>query len=160
MYWDSVLTSVIQVAIAIAGFSGIVAVLGRRSEGEWDANDRIRLQGLLLGSFATMLFAFLPYILLSAEIAQDLTWRVSSGVHAIVIGVVAIIRRRQLVTASGRLSGSDAVALCVVAVVVPLQVVNSVALGTVWPYLTGIIGHLVLTFVLFVRLLLDFRARR
>ena len=160
MYWDSVLTSVIQVAIAIAGFSGIVVVLGRRTEGVWDANDRIRFQGLLIGSFATMLFAFLPYILLSANIAQGPTWRISSGIHAITLSVVAIIRRRQLTATDSRLSGSDVVALSVVAAVVAIQVVNSMTVGESWPYLTGIIGHLLVTFVHFVRLLLDYRGER
>ena len=95
MYWDSVLTSVIQVAIAIAGFSGIVAVLGQRSEGVWDEMDRIRLQGLLVGSFATMIIAFLPYILFSAELAESLVWRIASSIHAVGIGMDVVAKTRQ-----------------------------------------------------------------
>jgi hypothetical protein len=34
MYWEQVLGSSIEVAIAIAGFSGIIAVFGQRDAGE------------------------------------------------------------------------------------------------------------------------------
>ena len=89
-----------------------------------------------------------------------MTWRISSGIHASILAIVAVIRRRQLSAVDCRLSGTDAVALALVTTIVLIQVVNSAALGSAWPYLTGIIGHLILTFVHFVRLLLDFRGER
>ena len=73
------LTTVAEIAIAIAGFSGIAAVLGRHSEGEWAPVDVFRLRLLLRLSFAVVLFCFLPIVLSSASVAPKLTWAVSSG---------------------------------------------------------------------------------
>jgi hypothetical protein len=41
MPWESALGSVIEVAIGLAGFSGIVAAVGRRGAGQWSAFDQV-----------------------------------------------------------------------------------------------------------------------
>ena len=160
MYRDSVLTSVIQVAIAIAGFSGIVAVLGHRSEGVWDEMDRIRLQGLLVGSFATMIIAFLPYILFSAELAESLVWRICSGIHAVGIGMDVVAKIRQHIAADIRFTGSETALLFIAAAITVVQGANTLFLATVWPFLTGLVANLLVSFALFVLLLTDLRDSR
>jgi hypothetical protein len=52
---EDILTTTAEIGIALAGFSGIVAVLGRRAEGAWSGADRVRLAMLLETSFAAVL---------------------------------------------------------------------------------------------------------
>ena len=80
------LTTVAEIAIAIAGFSGIAAVLGRRRDGEWAPVDVFRLRLLVRISFATVLFCFLPIILSSASVVPKLTWALSSGTWLVYFG--------------------------------------------------------------------------
>ena len=45
--YTEVLVGIAEVAIALAGFSGVVVVFGSRSAGRWDPGDRLRLTFLL-----------------------------------------------------------------------------------------------------------------
>ncbi len=73
------LTTVAEIAIAIAGFSGVAAVLGRRAEGQWASFDVLRLRLLLRSSFGIVIFCFLPIVLSSASVAAEKVWAPSSG---------------------------------------------------------------------------------
>ena len=58
----SVLESIAEVAIALAGFGGIAAGLGYRARGEWSPEDRYRLIVLASASLAVVFSCFLPYV--------------------------------------------------------------------------------------------------
>lgn len=47
LYWNDALSAAIEVAIAMVGFSGIVAAFSRRSPGAWTTADQLRMQILL-----------------------------------------------------------------------------------------------------------------
>ena len=81
MEYESLFTSAIEVGIGIAGFSGIVAVLGHRSPGAWTSADRGRMGILLQTSFATVLLSFLPLLLSGIIVEKTLVWSVCSGVY-------------------------------------------------------------------------------
>ncbi|MFV8816925.1 hypothetical protein [Haliea sp. E17] len=66
---------VIETSITIAGFSGIVIVLGRRVDGVWSARDRIQLRALLLSSMTPIAISGLGLLLLTTDI--QLLWRAS-----------------------------------------------------------------------------------
>ena len=72
--WESALGSAIEVAIAIAGFSGIVAAVGRRAAGSWTDSDQLNLRILLTASGATIFFAFLPFLLIG-PLDPPVAWR-------------------------------------------------------------------------------------
>lgn len=55
-----VLGTVAEIAVAFAGFSGLVATLGRREQGALFTEDRVRLAVLLGASLSTTAFALLP----------------------------------------------------------------------------------------------------
>lgn len=75
--------TIAEVAIALAGFSGIVAVLGQRSSGEWSPTERLRLRLLLEASLLVVFLSFLPSLMLRGTSASA-AWRVSSGVCGLV----------------------------------------------------------------------------
>ena len=93
--WESALASAIEVAIAISGFSGIVAAVGHRSTGNWSPDDQLRLRVLLTASGIAGAFAFAPFILLDTQSEAGLIWRVGSGVMAAWLIAIPFYRRRQ-----------------------------------------------------------------
>jgi hypothetical protein len=88
------------VATAFAGFTGIVVVLGRRSQDTWGVRDRAALSLLLASSLGVVFFAFAPDLVRTANVGGVAAWRVSSFVFAsyhlalIVFGLLA--RHRNL----------------------------------------------------------------
>jgi hypothetical protein len=77
------LQTLAEIAIALAGFTGIVAVLGRRVRGEWAPLEWARLRDLLLASLGVVFFAFIPQLLHSVIPEIPTVWRISSGLFAL-----------------------------------------------------------------------------
>ena len=93
MSWQSALGSVIEVAIAMAGFSGIVAAVGRRGAGHWTVDLRLRI--LLTASGSCLCSSrFLPFVLVDL-IDPSLMWRLASGLLAAHTIFITAFRFRQ-----------------------------------------------------------------
>ena len=88
------LTSVVEFAIALAGFSGIVVALGKKP-GRWAPADRYRLLNVLTFAFGAGFMAYLPMGIAHAGLSGPELWRVSSGAFLGfgVAGAVFMIRR-------------------------------------------------------------------
>ena len=153
MYWESVLSSAIEVGIGIAGFSGIVAAINRRGQEEWTYLEHVRLYSLLGSSFASIFFAFLPFILLSAGMPLVLTWRISSAILGVLIMVVGVIRFSQFKRASPKMSQQESATFVCVGGFAALQIVNVAVIGADWPFLVGVLGSLAVAAAQFIRLL-------
>ncbi len=152
------LTTVAEIAIAIAGFSGVAAVLGRRSAGEWAPVDVFRLRLLLRASFAIVILCFLPIVLSSASVAPKMTWALSSGAWLVWFGTsiaFGLRKARRIAKFTGEsierryaaLIGSLAVGAFT------LHALNVVVIQEAWPYLAGLVAGLTVPFSLFLRLL-------
>jgi hypothetical protein len=155
VYWEPALGGAIEVAIAIAGFSGIVAVFGRDA-GDWSNADRLLLRMLLTASASSCIFSFLPFVLLEAGIDQTLCWKSASGAVIVWSFGVAIYRYTQLKKIG--LSTTDvwwsrSISLFGV-VTMLLQILNVAVYGEAWLYLIGVLFQLTVAFGAFVRLLL------
>ena len=152
------LTTLAEIAIAIAGFSGIAAVLGRRNQGEWSPSDVVRLRSLLVVSFTIVIFCFFPIILSLAVADSEKVWAVSSGAW-IVQSVVAILfgvrDARQVVRTTGEALDRKFVGLVALLFVglEVLQAANVLVVRDAWPYLSALVAHLVFPFAMFLRLL-------
>jgi hypothetical protein len=153
MYWESALGSAIEVAIAIAGFSGIVAAVGRRAEGGWTASDQLNLWILLTASGATIFFAFLPFILLG-PFEPAAAWRVGSGLFALYLFGIHVYRLRQ----ASKLGGEGEKRIRLRLVPQPLVAVamssNAIWFAEPWLYLFGVAWGVFVAFITFVALLL------
>lgn len=77
------LRTIAEVAIAIAGFTGVVVVFGSRTRGEWTRLEADRLWLLLAQALLAALLAFVPILLHSGGLADQAVWRVSNGTFAI-----------------------------------------------------------------------------
>jgi len=156
---EDILTTTAEIGIALAGFSGIVAVLGRRSEGAWSGADRVRLAMLLETSFAAVLWSFAPLVLLSAEVAPERVWLLTSGGY---VGYMLLQfpRRTRQMTSVDRVDPDAPVGPWYLAFVISgavahtlLQLVNVAWLRAPWPHIVAVLWALTLGFVNFVRLL-------
>ena len=57
-----------ELALVLAGFSGIIVVLSR-TEARWDPLERLRVTGLLVVAFGSLLFSLAPVAFLPAGAA-------------------------------------------------------------------------------------------
>ena len=84
---QDLLQTLAEVSVALAGFSGVVTVFGRRHTGEWDSADRLHLSFMLETSFAVLFLSLLPFALLAVELSPRSTWTIMSGVLAAFLAV-------------------------------------------------------------------------
>lgn len=74
------LLAIAEIATALAGFSGVVVVFGSRSQGSWQAGDRMRLSFLLEASLAAGGFALLTLLLLNTTSDEGLAWTTTGAI--------------------------------------------------------------------------------
>lgn len=157
MEGSDVLLAICEVAIAFAGFTSIVGVLGQRGGGHWDAEDSFRLWLMIESSLATLFFSLLPFTLHHFSLDGTTVWGVSSGAMAIFLVVhLAVVAPR--VARSGRWSTrrfEPLIGACIVATLT-VQSLNVLGIGfgrSFAAYLLGLILFLGLASMHFVALL-------
>jgi hypothetical protein len=154
---EGILTTLAEVAIAIAGFSGIVVALQNRTV-VWSEMDELRFSMLLQVSFGGVLFSFVPIVLYLMHPSEPFVWRWSSGLWLVYIACTTAYRvpqSRIVVSAPGSNAAVRFmfIVFCTSAL---LQVANVVWLRVSWPHVVTVMLSLLLAFVLFVRLLRAF----
>jgi hypothetical protein len=75
----SAMEVVAEVALGLAGFSGVLIVLSRTSDGLGSA-ERFRLRSLIYASVGTMFLALLPLALFGGRWAEATVWQILGGV--------------------------------------------------------------------------------
>jgi hypothetical protein len=153
---EGILTTLAEVAIAIAGFSGIVVAFQNRAV-DWSEMDKLRFSALLQLSFGCVFFSLVPIVLYLMNPSEPFVWRWSSGLWLVYIACTAAYRVPQLPRVSAPGSDTSKAALgflfSVSCTSVLLQVANVVWLRVSWPHVVTIILGMLLAFVFFVRLL-------
>lgn len=157
MQFEQVFTSAIEVGIAIAGFSGIAAVMGQRARGTWSGAELTRIALLLQTSFMAIAFSFLPLVLDGARVTEPVIWRIGSGCFVLYMLVMVPHRFR------GALRVRDAdssVSMGFFKVIFPFllvfpafQAYNAAVLHAGWAFVLVVMFELAMGFVMFVRLL-------
>ncbi|MBW2292906.1 MAG: hypothetical protein JRG89_19555 [Deltaproteobacteria bacterium] len=155
MYWNDALGAAIEVSIAMVGFAGIVAAVGRRGAGDWNPLDQLRLRILLTAGGVAGAFAFFPFVLLDTGLAPELCWRIGTGVMALWFIGIRIYRQRQA-TRMGLTPFMPLPFFLIVHLpIIMALAINTIWLGDSWPYVLGVVLQLFTAFITFVRLLLD-----
>lgn len=133
---STILTSVLEVSIGIAGFSGIVAALGSRAR-KLSAEARLYLRVLLTASFLCIFCSFLPLLLEAGGVTGPKKWTIPSAVWVFLFLSVMVFRtyenrkdpsqflKRPVIGMAGVL-GMSATILCLL---------NIFLLQSAWPYL-------------------------
>jgi hypothetical protein len=155
------LSTLAEVAIGLAGFSGIVSVFGRRSSGHWSPAERTRLIGLLVMSFTAVFFSVVPFVLLSIPVSESTCWRslslllAASNLVPMVVTLRAVLGELRIPASKREVSLVMSVIFIAgdLLVVVALSA-NAVGSGLLWPYLAAIVWVLAKAAVNFVRLVI------
>jgi len=77
------LVGIAEIAVALAGFTGVVVVFGSRSQGAWHPGDHLRLHFLLEASLTAGGFALLTLLLLNAFDEERLAWVVAGSAWSV-----------------------------------------------------------------------------
>jgi hypothetical protein len=78
---QEILATIAQVAVTLAGFSGVIFALGNRSGGSLTAKEESGLTHMLLTSFGPVLISLSALVLLSSGVES--AWRISCGLTGI-----------------------------------------------------------------------------
>jgi drug/metabolite transporter (DMT)-like permease len=83
-----------QIAVALAGFAGVVVVFRRESIHEWSPADKLRLRFLLTNSILPLSLCMLGLLLLTIKPMPPGIWRWCSGLAFLVSLLFAVTMTR------------------------------------------------------------------
>jgi len=150
-----------QIAVALAGFAGVVVVFRRESVHEWSPVDKLRLRFLLTNSILPLGFCMMGLLLLTMKPMPSGIWQWCSGVAFVVF--VAFVTTsgktfRRLDLREVKHERLTPVVFYIFAAVgVPvllLQLYNTMFLGEFWPFFTAIVFQLIAAVFQFARMIL------
>lgn len=151
-----------QIAVAIAGFAGIVAAFRNDSLHDWGRVERFWLRLLLANSILPLAFSMVGLFLLSVTYDSPAIWRWCSGLATLflvpyailILTTVAGFGPGQLEAAGGTRATSYALVTILTAVCL-LQLLNVATLAAFWPFFGAIVALLLGAMYQFVRLVLS-----
>ncbi len=130
-----------EIAIGLAGFSGVVAAFSRTRE--FPPEDRVRFLMLVGGAFFVVLLAFVPILLDLAGLSPSAVWRISSlfWLIGVGLGLPLLAHGRRIILAHGRPAPLWSLAL----ILLITSLAAAAQLGNVfeWPYSAGAVPYLV-----------------
>jgi hypothetical protein len=150
-----------QIAVAIAGFAGVVAAFRNDSVQHWSPVEHFWLRLLLINSILPLALSMVGLFLLSFDEAVPSVWRWCSGIAtvfltpygAMIVKTLAGFAPGQLEAAGGTRFTSY-VLVAFLTIVCLLQVWNVARLGAFWPFFGAIVAQLLGAMYQFVRLVL------
>jgi hypothetical protein len=89
------LLTIAEIAVTLAGFSALVAILGGRRGRSDPRMDVLRLRTMLEASLLVLAFALFPLIPTKLGAAPPLSWRISAGAFLVVDLVVTVASLRR-----------------------------------------------------------------
>jgi hypothetical protein len=151
----------VQVAVTLAGFTGVVAVFGTNPVHEWSLLNRLRLRLLLTMSSIPVVLCLIALVLLSTDLNEAIIWRWISTIAALAFVMAAALAQRAIARVpSYELDQSDGSRIvfyataAVGAAANVLLVYNAIALCAFWPFLAAIVVSMLAALLQFVRLIL------
>ena len=156
------LSTAAQVAVALAGFAGVVVVFRRQSVHEWSPIDKFRLRLLLMQSVLPLALCMFGLLCLSIKPLPTGIWKWCSGLAFVILVLFAIttmtiFRRLHLhqVQSFGRATPFVFYLFGVLGTAVTiLQVHNAAILGAFAPFFTVIVFELTAAMFQFMRIVL------
>jgi hypothetical protein len=150
-----------QIAVALAGFAGVVVVFRRESVHEWSPLDKLRLRLLLADSIVPLGLSMLGLLLLTIKPMPPGIWRWCSGIEFVLflLFVVTMTKTSQRlgVRKVKREWGSRFMLYLFGAfgmAAMFLQAYNVALPGAFWPFFAGIVYQLVTAMAQFARMIL------
>ncbi len=144
MEHSDVFLTITEVSVAFAGFSGVVAVFGRRDPRWWKKEDRYRFHSLVETSLVSVFLSLLPFAFQALELSTEVTWRVASGLFLLYMAASYGYHISYMFSVPPEERASSAwweiyVGMAFDVVIVGLNLYNLAVLHAAGPYLVGLI---------------------
>jgi hypothetical protein len=148
-----------QVAVALAGFAGVVVVFRPQALHEWSQLDRFRLRLLLHNSICPLAYALVGMLLLSIKPTPLWIWRECSlfGLLFQLPGAITSFNTSRRMGATHFPIPNKILYYTIAifgAATLVLQIVNVVRLNLFWPFFLSIVMHLIAGILQFARMVL------
>ena len=152
---NEALSASAQVAVALAGFAGVVVAFRNRSVHEWSKIDKFRLRILLTNSAIPFVLSILGMVLSSTSLDLATIWRLCSIFTFVMIVSMASGYRasyRRFSSGEFKTFGGRIVIFYTSSIigVTLLQLYNVITLQTFWPFFAAIATLLVLAMLQFI----------
>lgn len=149
----------VEASVAIAGFSGVVVVFGRREAQTWPPIDRGRFRVLLSTRFGVLFLSLVTLVLLHAGVGSATTWRIGSMLLALIAihEVTSHFRRVSHVPSDEPQRPNTAILVILIGRTLTafvLNLGNAFVLGEFWAFLAGQVWLFGLACYSFAQLLL------
>jgi hypothetical protein len=146
-----------QIAVALAGFAGVVVAFRSRAVHEWSKIDKFRLQILLSNSALPFILSIFAMLLLAANLNEQTIWRwcslvafiLTAGTGQILSSTYRRFSREDLKASGSRRWVFVSSGLLGIAATL-LQLYNVIRLQTFWPFFAAIATWLLLAMIQFV----------
>jgi hypothetical protein len=150
-----------QIAVALAGFAGVVVVFRRESVHEWSAVDKLRLRLLLANSLLPLSLCMMGMVLLTVKPMPAGIWRWCSGIAFVVSLLFAATMTKYFRRLDGQQVRREPATRFVFylfgmfgIVANVLQLYNAALLGVFWPFFAGIVFQVITALLQFARMIL------
>ena len=151
-----------QIAVAIAGFAGVVAAFRNDSVHDWGKVEKFWLRLLLLNSILPLAFSMVGLLLLSVTYLSPTIWRWCSAFATLFLFPLLILILKTLVRfapgqleAAGGTKFTSYALVSILTAVCLLQLYNLATLAAFWPFFGAIVALLLGAMYQFVRLVLS-----
>jgi hypothetical protein len=154
--WRDTLLTTSQIAITIAGFAGLVGVLGRHERIARSSLEFFRLRFMLEYSFFALGYSLLPFLVFGAGFNESASWRASSAFAACAYVGYAVANRRFLSELGRTHRGLEHAFILIDALAVLFLIANALALPfepSAFLYVAAVYLHLLGAAVGFFRLI-------
>lgn len=152
---DSLLSSIVEVGIALAGFTGLIVSLAKKRE----ALIGNLLSVLIIAPSMIVVVSMIPLLLAIASVKESLIWQVSSTLMALYFLITftlrSVLMSRLEKTSDGPRGGYWLIALTFSSFAFALlQIANIFYFQAAWPFLSYLIFYVLFCLVIFGRLVM------
>lgn len=157
MDYSGVLISLTEIAVALAGFTGVVVVFGSRTDDNWLPGDRLRMGFMLEASLTAGGFSLLALVLLSSLSDVSRVWAVVSGLWAVYMVYSLYSSRQRIKENLAQHSDIDKTANHIVFILfsslIVLQILNVIIWREFAPLLAALVLNIAGSAMQFARLI-------
>jgi hypothetical protein len=138
MHTEDILILFAELAVALAGFAGIVGALDRRKFKQWGFERRLGFSTLIATSFGALLNCVFAMILLNAEIGSNEVWQIAGTFWIFSSLSVNLLLWKRFLKSGTRVTIAPVAYTVTIGIVVVLQIYNILILQLSWPYLVAV----------------------
>ena len=154
---EDILPSLVELSIAVAGFSGVVVALRPMRPSGWSETSRGLFAVLLTSTLLSAGVCVFAMVVRAAPVAEPSAWAVVSAAHvAVLVGIISL-RVWQYLRTTARRTPPPAVGalLTLNALIIGAQLLNAAHYRSGWLCLTGLSLYAFFGFFVFVLLVTE-----